>query len=66
MEYVEEEVSADFGNTLTVSKAQSKPKVTFPEAKAGKLYTLAMIDPDAPSRFVNHSTNKALGIKQIQ
>ena len=53
MKYVEEEVSADFGNTLTVSKAQSKPKVTFPEAKAGKLYTLAMIDPDAPSRFVN-------------
>ena len=53
VKYVEEEVSADFGNTLTVSKAQSKPKVTFPEAKAGKLYTLAMIDPDAPSRFVN-------------
>ena len=52
MEYVEEEVSAEYGNTLTVSKAQSKPKVTFPEAKAGKLYTLAMIDPDAPSRFV--------------
>ena len=52
VEYVEEEVSAEYGNTLTVSKAQSKPKVTFPEAKAGKLYTLAMIDPDAPSRFV--------------
>jgi len=50
VEYVEEEVSAEYGNTLTVSKAQSKPKVTFPEAKAGKLYTLAMIDPDAPSR----------------
>ena len=50
VDYVEEEVSVDLGNTLTVSKAQSKPKVVYEQAKDDKVYTLAMVDPDAPSR----------------
>merc|ERR1711963_1356716 len=32
VDYVEEEVSVDLGNTLTVSKAQSKPKVVYDQA----------------------------------
>ena len=50
VEYVEEEVSADYGNTLAVSKSQSQPKITYEDANARKMYTLAMVDPDAPSR----------------
>ena len=50
VDYVEEEVSVDLGNTLSVSKSQSKPKVVFEQAKDDKVYTLAMVDPDAPSR----------------
>merc|ERR1712029_842656 len=40
----------EYGNTLTVSKAQSQPRVSFEDADSKKLYTLAMVDPDAPSR----------------
>ena len=43
-------MSAEYGNTLTVSKAQSQPRVSFEDADSKKLYTLAMVDPDAPSR----------------
>ena len=50
MEYVDEEVSAELGNTLGVSKTQSQPKVTYEGAVTSKMYTLAMVDPDAPSR----------------
>merc|ERR1711997_250086 len=48
--YEDKEVSADLGNTLPVSKTGSQPKVTFAEANPGSKYTLAMVDPDAPSR----------------
>ncbi|XP_046658907.1 OV-16 antigen-like [Homalodisca vitripennis] len=29
---------------------QQQPRVRYPEAKAGELYTLVMLDPDAPGR----------------
>ena len=38
--YEEQEVSADLGNTLPVSKTGSQPKVTFAEANPGSKYTL--------------------------
>merc|ERR1719350_91919 len=38
------------GDTLQVSKTSSKPSVSFPGADSGQLYTIAMVDPDAPSR----------------
>merc|ERR1712235_8689 len=50
VEYVDEDISAEFGNTLGVSKTQSIPKVSYEAADAKKMYTLAMVDPDAPSR----------------
>merc|ERR1711936_1076739 len=50
VEYLEEKVEAELGNTLPVSKTSSQPRVTFSGAKPGKMYTLAMVDPDAPSR----------------
>ena len=37
VEYVEEEVEAELGNTLTVAKAQSKPRVTYTGANPGKV-----------------------------
>ena len=51
VEYVEEGVSAEYGNNLDVGQTQSKPKITYEiYGDATKLYTLAMVDPDAPSR----------------
>ena len=38
--YEEQEVAADLGNSLPVSKTQSQPRATFPEAKASNKYTL--------------------------
>jgi len=40
VDYEEQEVSADLGNTLPVSKTGSQPKVAFSEAKSGNKYTL--------------------------
>merc|ERR1712080_36615 len=37
------------GNTLKVSLARDVPSIKFP-AQTGHLYTIAMVDPDAPSR----------------
>ena len=54
VEYVDEDISAEFGNTLGVSKTQSIPKVSYEAADAKKMYTLAMVDPDAPSRQVKN------------
>ena len=54
VEYVDEDISAEFGNTLGVSKTQSIPKVSYEAADAQKMYTLAMVDPDAPSRQVKN------------
>ena len=38
--YEEQEVSADLGNTLPVSKTGSQPKVTFADANPASKYTL--------------------------
>jgi len=54
-------VSVDLGNTLSIAKTQEQPRVQFEESidifsalnvtkNEGSLYTLAMVDPDAPSR----------------
>lgn len=40
VEYLEEKVEAELGNTLPVSKTSSQPRVTFSGAKPGKMYTL--------------------------
>ena len=58
VEYVDEDISAEFGNTLGVSKTQSIPKVSYEAADAKKMYTLAMVDPDAPSRQVKNKMTK--------
>ncbi|TKR64175.1 hypothetical protein L596_024755 [Steinernema carpocapsae] len=42
-------IEANLGNELTPRQVQNAPQVTW-EAKEGALYTLAMIDPDVPSR----------------
>lgn len=44
-----DEVKADLGNTLTPTQVQKQPKVEY-EAEEDSFYTLAMQDPDAPSR----------------
>merc|ERR1712080_795662 len=38
------------GDSLAVSEAREIPSIRLEEASKGKLYTVAMIDPDAPSR----------------
>ena len=38
--YEEQEVAADLGNNLAVSKTQSQPRVTFADAKSRNKYTL--------------------------
>ena len=43
------DVSAELGNRLTPSDVRCQPEVTW-TAEQGALYTLVMIDPDAPSR----------------
>jgi phosphatidylethanolamine-binding protein (PEBP) family uncharacterized protein len=40
---------AEQGNKLTPTQVKDQPKFEF-QAKPDKLYTLAMVDPDAPSR----------------
>lgn len=42
-------VTAQQGNELTPTQVKDQPKFSF-DAKPDKLYTLAMVDPDAPSR----------------
>jgi len=42
-------VEAQQGNELTPTQVKDQPKFSF-EAKSDQLYTLAMVDPDAPSR----------------
>lgn len=38
------------GNELSMKEVRKPPRVFFPKAKKGKLYTIFMIDPDAPSK----------------
>merc|ERR1712200_210415 len=38
------------GNNLQVSKTSSQPTVSYSDAESSQLYTVAMVDPDAPSR----------------
>jgi len=38
------------GDTLTISEARKMPSVRLESASKDKLYTVAMVDPDAPSR----------------
>merc|ERR1711936_115648 len=38
------------GDTLAASEASQNPSVRLEEASKDKLYTVAMVDPDAPSR----------------
>jgi phosphatidylethanolamine-binding protein (PEBP) family uncharacterized protein len=44
---------AELGNQLTPEQASIQPKVQW-DGSQDKLYTLAMVDPDAPSR-ANHA-----------
>merc|ERR1712179_113008 len=46
----DENVAVNLGNTLSVSGAGREPSVQFKEAEDDSVYTLAMVDPDAPSR----------------
>eukprot|EP00092_Neocalanus_flemingeri_P001235 GFUD01001317.1.p1 GENE.GFUD01001317.1~~GFUD01001317.1.p1 ORF type:complete len:189 (-),score=60.19 GFUD01001317.1:81-647(-) len=41
---------ANLGNTLQVSKTSTEPSVQYADAVVGQKYTIAMVDPDAPSR----------------
>lgn len=43
------DIQAQLGNMLMPAKAKHRPEVNW-EAEGSKLYTLAMVDPDAPSR----------------
>jgi phosphatidylethanolamine-binding protein (PEBP) family uncharacterized protein len=43
------ETRAELGNVLTPTQVKDKPTITY-EAEKGARYTLAMQDPDAPSR----------------
>lgn len=45
----DEDVEADLGNILTPTQVQKQPKVEY-KAEKDTYYTLAMQDPDAPSR----------------
>lgn len=49
VDYSASGVKVDQGNVLTPTQVKEMPKVDY-EADAAKLYTLAMVDPDAPSR----------------
>ncbi|XP_030369426.1 protein D3-like [Scaptodrosophila lebanonensis] len=42
-------VQVDLGKELTPTQVKDQPTVTW-DAEAGALYTLLMVDPDAPSR----------------
>uniref|UniRef100_A0A914EBW6 Uncharacterized protein n=1 Tax=Acrobeloides nanus TaxID=290746 RepID=A0A914EBW6_9BILA len=42
-------VEVNFGNTLTPTQVKNAPKISW-DAEPDSLYTLAMTDPDAPSR----------------
>lgn len=42
-------MNVDFGKELTPTQVKDKPQVTW-DAEKGGLYTLMMVDPDAPSR----------------
>ena len=66
VEYIDEDISAEFGNTLGVSKTQSIPKVSYEAADAKKMYTLAMVDPDAPSRQVKNEKGHFLSKKMVR
>ncbi|CAH1250899.1 PEBP1 [Branchiostoma lanceolatum] len=44
-----DDVRVSLGKTLTPTDTKNEPKVTWP-AEDGQLYTLAMLDPDSPSR----------------
>ena len=44
VEYVEEEVEAELDNTLTVAKAQSKPRVTYTGANPGKVNLMHILN----------------------
>lgn len=43
------DVKVELGKELTPTQVKDQPEVTW-EAEAGALYTLLMVDPDAPSR----------------
>lgn len=43
-------MSVDFGNELTPTQVQHRPVEITWDVKPNTLYTLAMVDPDAPSR----------------
>lgn len=45
----DKETRADLGNILTPTQVQNQPKIEY-EAEEDTFYTLAMQDPDAPSR----------------
>merc|ERR1711915_238884 len=48
VQYEVDEVT--LGNTIPVPQASTSPLVQLHSAVSGKLYTFAMVDPDAPSR----------------
>jgi len=50
LQVVYDEGTAELGNNLQVSKTSSQPTVAYTGAESDQLYTVAMVDPDAPSR----------------
>lgn len=38
------------GNELSAQQTRKRPRINYPNARRGKLYTIIMVDPDAPSR----------------
>lgn len=45
------------GNKLTVASVQVQPTISWVDAKPDSYYTLAMMDPDAPSRLTPTNRN---------
>ena len=43
-------LEVDFGSTLKLENVQKQPDVKLPTIKNSQYLTMAMVDPDAPSR----------------
>ena len=46
----DDSTKVQFGNTLDLANVKVQPNVTVDDLKGTKFQTLAMVDPDAPSR----------------
>ena len=43
-------LDVEFGTTLKLEDVQSQPEIKIPKVESSAYVTLAMVDPDAPSR----------------